>query len=257
MHGSARLLNSWEIVLHAATQYKVLTRGTSQEPEFFNCNQYAEIYIYLYIRPSLFASALWWIEHVGVCWYMLVQLIAKLLNLFPFPTCSASFQGIPWTQIVPYGRSIGTAPSIHLAREYPVRGVAEHLLHCSWAQNWTLWTYSGHVLWIVLTHVVLSRTLLIRSLFFLDSAESYGVDLSNTAAAWVHESRPWTKVSTCMIETGPELPNWCFLLKSILNRAWRIPVRFRLRFTLPGDIFTNIDKIGDVAQNLLLCNKLF
>lgn len=65
---------------------------------------------------------------------------------------------IPWTQIVPYGRSIGTAPSIHLAREYPVRGV---------------------------------------------------------------------------------------ILQSPMVSIYRIP--FRLRFTLPGDIFTNIDKIGDVC----------
>jgi hypothetical protein len=57
-----------------------------------------------------------------------------------------------------------------------------------------------------------------------------------------------------MIETGPEL---MLLFEIYLERAWRIPVRFRLRFTLPGDIFTNIDKIGDLAlQNLLLYNAL-
>ena len=150
-------------------------------------------FAFLICLGSLMNWACWYmLVHVGICWCNLLQ------NLFPFPTCSACFQGIPWTQIVPYGRSIGTAPSIHLAREYPVRGVAEHLLHCSWAQNWQNWTYCGHIvdiLWTcVLTHVVLSRALPIRSLFFPDSAESYGVDLSNTASAWVHQSRPCTNV---------------------------------------------------------------
>lgn len=97
-------------------------------------------FAFLICLGSLMNWACWYmLVHVGICWCNL------LLNLFPFPTCSACFQGIPWTQIVPYGRSIGTAPSIHLAREYPVRGVAEHLLHCSWAQNWQNWTYCGHI----------------------------------------------------------------------------------------------------------------
>lgn len=65
--------------------------------------------------------------------------------------------GTPWQQIVPYGRSIGTAPSIHLATKSAVRGV---------------------------------------------------------------------------------------ILQSPMVSIYRIP--FRFRFTLPGDVFTNIDKIGNV-----------
>ncbi|CAE7258225.1 Abhd17c [Symbiodinium sp. CCMP2456] len=70
---------------------------------------------------------------------------------------------IPWTQIVPYGRSIGTAPSIHLATQTPVRGV---------------------------------------------------------------------------------------ILQSPMVSIYRIP--FRLRFTLPGDVFTNIDKIGNVCSPVFI-----
>uniref|UniRef100_A0A7S1QD41 Peptidase S9 prolyl oligopeptidase catalytic domain-containing protein n=1 Tax=Alexandrium catenella TaxID=2925 RepID=A0A7S1QD41_ALECA len=66
--------------------------------------------------------------------------------------------GIPWTQIVPYGRSIGTAPSVHLAARTAVRGI---------------------------------------------------------------------------------------VLQSPMVSIYRIP--FQLRFTLPGDLFANIDKIGDVC----------
>jgi len=66
--------------------------------------------------------------------------------------------GTPWTQIVPYGRSIGTAPSVHLAALTAVRGV---------------------------------------------------------------------------------------VLQSPMVSIYRIP--FQLRFTLPGDLFANIDKIGDVC----------
>lgn len=65
---------------------------------------------------------------------------------------------IPWTQIIPYGRSIGTAPSVHLATITPVRGV---------------------------------------------------------------------------------------VLQSPMISIYRIP--FQLRFTLPGDVFSNIDKIGEVC----------
>jgi len=64
---------------------------------------------------------------------------------------------VPWQQIVPYGRSIGTAPSIHLATRTAVRGL---------------------------------------------------------------------------------------VLQSPMNSIFRIP--FHLRFTLPGDRFCNIDKVGDV-----------
>lgn len=64
----------------------------------------------------------------------------------------------PWTQIVPYGRSIGTAPSLHLATLTAVRGV---------------------------------------------------------------------------------------ILQSPMVSIYRIP--FRLRFTLPGDVFANIDKVGKVC----------
>eukprot|EP00928_Gymnodinium_smaydae_P011763 TRINITY_DN14309_c0_g1_i1.p1 TRINITY_DN14309_c0_g1~~TRINITY_DN14309_c0_g1_i1.p1 ORF type:complete len:288 (+),score=28.93 TRINITY_DN14309_c0_g1_i1:84-866(+) len=66
--------------------------------------------------------------------------------------------GTPWTQIVPYGRSIGTAPSIHLASQTAVRGM---------------------------------------------------------------------------------------VLQSPMVSIYRIP--FRFRFTLPGDTFCNIDRIGDVC----------
>mmetsp|Transcript_51550 Transcript_51550/g.116003 ORF Transcript_51550/g.116003 Transcript_51550/m.116003 type:complete len:261 (+) Transcript_51550:82-864(+) len=66
--------------------------------------------------------------------------------------------GTHWTQIVPYGRSIGTAPSVHLATLTAVRGV---------------------------------------------------------------------------------------ILQSPMVSIYRIP--FRLRFTLPGDVFANIDKISDVC----------
>jgi len=65
--------------------------------------------------------------------------------------------GTPWQQIVPYGRSIGTAPSVHLATISAVRGV---------------------------------------------------------------------------------------ILQSPMLSILRIP--FHLRFTLPGDVFSNIDKIGNV-----------
>jgi fermentation-respiration switch protein FrsA (DUF1100 family) len=64
---------------------------------------------------------------------------------------------IPWTQIIPYGRSIGTAPSVYLATQVAVRGI---------------------------------------------------------------------------------------VLQSPMVSIYRIP--FHLRFTLPGDVFVNIDKIGDV-----------
>mmetsp|Transcript_97946 Transcript_97946/g.277055 ORF Transcript_97946/g.277055 Transcript_97946/m.277055 type:complete len:268 (+) Transcript_97946:43-846(+) len=66
--------------------------------------------------------------------------------------------GTPWTQIVPYGRSIGTAPSVHLATVTAVRGV---------------------------------------------------------------------------------------VLQSPMVSIYRIP--FQFRFTMPGDVFANIDKIGDVC----------
>lgn len=66
-------------------------------------------------------------------------------------------KGTPWTQIIAYGRSIGTAPSIHLATITPVRGL---------------------------------------------------------------------------------------ILQSPMTSIYRIP--FRLRFTLPGDVFANVDKIGNV-----------
>lgn len=66
--------------------------------------------------------------------------------------------GTHWTQIIPYGRSIGTAPSVHLAKSTAVRGM---------------------------------------------------------------------------------------ILQSPMMSIYRIP--FRLRFTLWGDAFTNIDKIGDVC----------
>eukprot|EP00930_Biecheleria_cincta_P003508 TRINITY_DN104443_c0_g1_i1.p1 TRINITY_DN104443_c0_g1~~TRINITY_DN104443_c0_g1_i1.p1 ORF type:complete len:287 (-),score=25.49 TRINITY_DN104443_c0_g1_i1:45-905(-) len=65
---------------------------------------------------------------------------------------------VPWEQIIAYGRSIGTAPSIHLATMTPVRGL---------------------------------------------------------------------------------------ILQSPMTSIFRIP--FRLRFTLPGDVFSNIDKIGNVC----------
>lgn len=65
---------------------------------------------------------------------------------------------IPWQQIIAYGRSIGTAPSIHLATITPLRGL---------------------------------------------------------------------------------------ILQSPMTSIYRIP--FRLRFTLPGDVFSNIDKIGNVC----------
>jgi len=64
----------------------------------------------------------------------------------------------PWQQIVPYGRSLGTAPSVHLAKLTAVRGV---------------------------------------------------------------------------------------VLQSPMVSIYRIP--FQLRFTLPGDVFSNIDKIGKVC----------
>lgn len=64
----------------------------------------------------------------------------------------------PWTQVIPYGRSIGTAPSIHLAMNFAVRGL---------------------------------------------------------------------------------------ILQSPMVSIYRIP--FRLRFTLPGDVFANIDKIAHVC----------
>lgn len=64
----------------------------------------------------------------------------------------------PWTQIVPYGRSLGTAPSVHLASKTAVRGI---------------------------------------------------------------------------------------VLQSPMVSIYRIP--FRFRFTLPGDVFANIDKIGKVC----------
>lgn len=64
----------------------------------------------------------------------------------------------PWTQIVPYGRSIGTAPSVYLATQTAVRGI---------------------------------------------------------------------------------------VLQSPMVSIYRIP--FHLRFTLPGDVFANIDKIGNVC----------
>mmetsp|Transcript_41350 Transcript_41350/g.88073 ORF Transcript_41350/g.88073 Transcript_41350/m.88073 type:complete len:261 (+) Transcript_41350:74-856(+) len=66
--------------------------------------------------------------------------------------------GIHWTQIIPYGRSIGTAPSVHLATKTAVRGV---------------------------------------------------------------------------------------ILQSPMVSIYRIP--FHFRFTLPGDVFANIDKIGNVC----------
>lgn len=71
--------------------------------------------------------------------------------------------GIPWTQIVPYGRSIGTAPSVYLATRMPVRGV---------------------------------------------------------------------------------------VLQSPMVSIYRIP--FQLRFTLPWDVFCNIDKVSDVCCPLLI-----
>lgn len=49
--------------------------------------------------------------------FLVAGIVLELENL-------CNFWGIPWAQIVPYGRSIGTAPSIHLAKSYPVRGVA-------------------------------------------------------------------------------------------------------------------------------------
>ena len=44
--------------------------------------------------------------------------------------------------------------------------------------------------------------------------------------------------------------------------CWRLgcilyALRFRLRFTLPGDIFTNIDKIGDLVTNRHPTNQKF
>lgn len=65
---------------------------------------------------------------------------------------------VPWTQIVPYGRSMGTAPSVHLATLTAVRGI---------------------------------------------------------------------------------------VLQSPMVSIYRIP--FQFRFTMPGDVFANIDKIGDVC----------
>eukprot|EP00933_Yihiella_yeosuensis_P074451 TRINITY_DN8338_c0_g2_i1.p1 TRINITY_DN8338_c0_g2~~TRINITY_DN8338_c0_g2_i1.p1 ORF type:complete len:261 (+),score=24.50 TRINITY_DN8338_c0_g2_i1:196-978(+) len=70
---------------------------------------------------------------------------------------------IPWSHIIPYGRSMGTAPSVHLATLTPVRGI---------------------------------------------------------------------------------------ILQSPMASIYRIP--FRLRFTLPGDVFTNIDKIGNVCCPVMI-----
>mmetsp|Transcript_17622 Transcript_17622/g.40786 ORF Transcript_17622/g.40786 Transcript_17622/m.40786 type:complete len:260 (-) Transcript_17622:62-841(-) len=72
-------------------------------------------------------------------------------------------RNVPWERIIPYGRSIGTAPSVHLASKTPVRGV---------------------------------------------------------------------------------------VLQSPMMSIYRIP--FQLRFTMPGDRFNNVDKIGDICAPVFI-----
>ena len=221
-----------------------------------------------------------------------------------------NFWGIPWAQIVPYGRSIGTAPSIHLARSYPVRGVASYLI-------WALYDFCfGNLS----KHVCPSPSL--QHICHLHHRTS---DLaSNSPKLWSFNSSPFflhhslihwlfalrfCKVQWCrsigyrdglsfwslakaasacsrnLSSNAGTFGSWPFMILYWLTNSWLIKtlwgfiwfiscrfifassdllttwlhyaLRFRLRFTLPGDIFTNIDKIGDLVTNRHPTNQKF
>lgn len=219
-----------------------------------------------------------------------------------------NFWGIPWAQIVPYGRSIGTAPSIHLARSYPVRGVASYLIwalydfcfgnlskhvcpspslqHICHLHHRTsdlasnspkLWSFNSspfflhHSLIHWLFALRFCKVQWCRSIGYRDglsfwslakAASACSRNLSSNAGtfgSWPFMILYWLTIADWSRHCGGFISCrfiWhrltCWLLGCILYA-----LRFRLRFTLPGDIFTNIDKIGDLVTNRHPTNQKF